>query len=127
MRPILNAYASGDERRIMDVRNSLAAELCLDDDDLSQRTRSGTASSYNNAVGWATTYLCRTGLLERRSRGVYAITARGRDVFAQNPDRVDFTVLRQFPEFTAFREQRSDRPRRARRAVLVRRATERPS
>jgi restriction endonuclease Mrr len=47
---------------------------------------------------------------------VYAITERGREVLAANPERVDLTVLSQFPELAEFRKGSSS-PRRARAAA----------
>jgi restriction system protein len=58
-------------------------------------------------VSWATTYLFRTGCLERPRRARYRITERGRQLLADNPQRVDLCVLRQFPEFDEFVGSRS--------------------
>jgi len=73
---------------------------------------SGLAKTFDNRVGWAATYLYRVGLLVRPRRSVYAITERGREVLAANPERVDLTVLSQFPELAEFR--RPSTPRRTR-------------
>ena len=50
------------------------------------------------------TNLYRVGLLERPAPAVYRITERGKDVLERYPDRVDLTVLAQFPEFAGFRK-----------------------
>ena len=39
------------------------------------------------------------GLIESPRRGHYKITARGLEVLRQEPDRIDNTFLRKFPEF----------------------------
>lgn len=44
------------------------------------------------------------GLLVRPRRSVYAITERGREVLAANPERIDLGVLSEFPEFAEFRK-----------------------
>jgi restriction system protein len=64
-----------------------------------------------NRVHWAITYMVQAGLLERPRRAVVACTARGRYVLRKHPERIDNTVLNQFPEFRAFKE-RSKSPRR---------------
>ena len=64
---------------------------------------SGRAKTFANRVGWATTYLYQTKLLERPKRSVYRITHRGHEVLAQNPTRVDLRVLAQFEELQEFR------------------------
>jgi restriction system protein len=113
MRPLLEEYAAGNERPIADVRAALAAKFSLTAEELAERLPSGLAKTFDNRVGWAATYLYRVGLLVRPRRSVYAITQRGREVLAENPDRVDLTVLSQFPEFAEFRKARGTRRTRA--------------
>jgi restriction system protein len=112
MRPLLDEYAVGGERPIAEVRAALASKFDLTPEELAERLPSGTAKTFDNRVGWAATYLYRVGLLIRPRRSVYAITERGREVLAANPDRIDLTVLSQFPEFAEFRKPST--PRRAR-------------
>jgi len=94
----------GEERRIATVREALAEEFGLDADELRERIPSGAAKTFDNRVGWATTYLYRVGLLQRPRRSVYRITDRGREVLRANTERIDLTVLSQYPEFAAFRK-----------------------
>lgn len=82
MRPLLEEYAVGGERRIADVRAVLARKLGLTEDELAKRLPSGLAGTFDNRVGWAATYLYRVGLLARPRRSVYMITDRGREVLA---------------------------------------------
>src|SRR5438552_6547071 len=104
MRPLLEEYAGGNERPIADVRGALAVQFGLTEEELAERLPSGLARTFDNRVGWAATYLYRVGLLARPRRSVYAITERGREVLAANPERVDLRVLSQFPEFADFRK-----------------------
>jgi restriction system protein len=113
MRPLLQQYAGGDEKQIADARAELASEFELSEEDLAERLPSGLARTFDNRVGWAATYLHRTGLLARPRRSVYLITDRGREVLAANPDRIDLSVLSQFPEFHEFRKARGRRKWRA--------------
>ena len=74
------------------------SEFSLTGEDLAEELPSGRAKTFYNRVGWATTHLYRTGLLTRPRRAVYAISERGLQVLATNPERVDLHVLAQFPE-----------------------------
>lgn len=112
MRPLLQEYATGDERRIADVRAVLATDFALTEEELAQRIPSGLAKVFDNRVGWAVTYLYRVGLLARPRRSVYAITGRGREVLAANPERVDLGVLGQFPELAQLRKPVGAREKR---------------
>ena len=119
MRPLLVAYASGDERPISDVRHELGELFNLTDEELAERLPSGLAKTFDNRVGWAVTHIYNTGLLTRPRRGVYQITQRGRDVLAAYPERVDFSVLSQYPEFAEFRTTSIGRRRQAAETPVV--------
>jgi len=103
MRPLLEAYSANDEGPISDVRRELATQFHLSDEELAERLPSGLARTFDNRVGWAATYLYRTGLLTRPRPAVYQTHQRGRDVLQANPERVDLSVLAHFPEFEEFR------------------------
>lgn len=103
MRPLLEEVSSQDERPIGEVRADLARRFDLTEEELAERLPSGLAKTFDNRVGWAATYLYRCGLLNRPRRSVYAVTDRGRRVLDEHPDRVDLSVLAQFPEFERFR------------------------
>lgn len=103
MRPLLAAYEDGQERPVAQARDQLAAEFALTEDERAEMLPSGKGRKWNNRVGWAATYLYRSGLLERPRRSVYRITERGRLVLQQNPQRVDNDVLGAFEEFREFR------------------------
>jgi restriction system protein len=115
MRPLLASLEDGSDHSIKQVREELAREFALSDEDLAEELPSGRAKTFANRVGWATTYLYRCGLLERPRRSVYRLTDRGRDVMLTNPARVDLKVLSQFPEFAEFRQTQgsvADLPKR---------------
>jgi restriction system protein len=54
---------------------------------------------------WAITYLAQARLLERTRRGFVRLTDRGRELLARAPERIDNSVLTQFPEFVAFKQR----------------------
>jgi restriction system protein len=119
MRPLLEEYSAGGERRIADVRTLLGTRFGLTEEDRAERLPSGLARTFDNRVGWAATYLYRVGLLARPQRSVYTITDRGREVLQANPERVDLSVLSQFPEFAEFRKASGTRRTRAETSVTA--------
>ena len=70
---------------------------------------SGKQTAFYNRVGWARTYLAKSGLLEMSRRSYYKITARGKEVLKSNPARIDMKYLEQFPEYVEFREREGTR------------------
>lgn len=85
------------------LREKVARQFSLSEEDLALLLPSGRDRTYRNRVGWAVTYLAKTGCVSRPRRGVGVITERGRQVLRENPQRVDLRVLQQFPEFDEFR------------------------
>jgi restriction system protein len=104
MRPLLELHSDGQEHEIGITRTALAERFELSEQDRSERIPSGRVTTLQNRVGWAATYLYRTGLLERPRRAHYRITPRGEEMLAAYPDRIDLSVLKQFEEFHEFRE-----------------------
>jgi restriction system protein len=107
MAPVLHALADGQEQPNSRLRETLAGQLDLTDEDLRATIPSGSPL-FASRVHWAVTYLYHAGLLSRPRRGVVQITQRGREVLAKHPDRVDLTVLNQFEEFVEFRSPSRD-------------------
>jgi restriction system protein len=103
MLPVLRAAAGGDISS-SELRERIAAELHLSADDLAEMLPSRRAPTFANRVAWATFFLQRAGLLGRVSRGVYRITDAGRQVLAEQPDRVDMRSLERFPAYVEWRQ-----------------------
>lgn len=108
MRPLLAVLADGENRSVEAIRSELATHFALSQADIEERIPSGRVTTFQNRVGWATTYLYRTGLIERRHRAVYRITDRGRAISHEHTDRVDLKVLSEFEEFHTFRQRKAD-------------------
>jgi restriction system protein len=111
MHPVLVLHEDGDEHLVSETRESIAALFGLSPEDREERLPSGRVTTLQNRVGWAITYLFRSGLLERPKRAWYRITERGRQVLAENPERIDLAVLGQFDDFREFvgiREEQGD-------------------
>ncbi|MGD8751253.1 MAG: restriction endonuclease [Anaerolineales bacterium] len=104
MLPLLELSSDGETHYIHDAVNRLAEEFGLSDEEQAKLLPSGQQPVFYNRVGWARTYLKKAGLLEDPKRGYFRITERGREVLAENPQRIDMKYLRQFPEYIEFRE-----------------------
>jgi restriction system protein len=117
MRPILAFLAEGQTVSVAQIREHIAALLGVTEEDQKVLLPSGTQPTFSNRVAWALTHMAHALLVDRPARGSYAITGRGRQVLAGNPDRVDLGVLSAFEEYRAFRSAK--RPRQDAGVVTV--------
>ena len=104
MLPLLKVAQDESEHSIGYARDNLADSFGLTEEEKSDLLPSGKQKIFDNRVGWARTYLKKAGLIEYTKRGVFKITARGKDVLKGNPTQIDIRFLEQFPEFIPFRE-----------------------
>lgn len=104
MLPLLEFASDGEEHMPRDAVKSLIDTFQLTPEEQAQLLPSGRVTVMQNRVAWANAYMKKAGLLEAVKRGVFRITARGKEVLTQNPARVDMKFLEQFPEFIAFRD-----------------------
>jgi restriction system protein len=111
MRPLLELHADGAEKTQEELRGALAEQFELTEEDLAQKLPSGTARTFVNRVAWASTHLKEAGLLIKPRRGVSRITEKGSAVLRDYRERVDMSVLEQFPEYVDFRTRSSGRRR----------------
>jgi len=103
MRPLLVALEDGAPRSLKVLRAAVAEALNVSEDDQAELLASGKQTRYSNRVAWSLTHMAKAGLVERPSRGEYAISPRGKQALADNPERVDMNVLFAFPEYQEFR------------------------
>lgn len=103
MLPILKLASDGLEHTSTEVSDMLAREFQMTEADLKELLPSGKQSKIANRIGWATTYLRKTKLLEGKGRGKFQITDRGRTLLKKNPPRIDLRLLEQYPELAMFR------------------------
>lgn len=102
MKPLLDAVKDGEVYKIKDVTAVLAQQLNLSPDDLSEMLPSGRQTVFKNRVGWAKTYLKKAGLLNSPARATIVITEAGKQVVADNPEKIDSKYLERFPSFVDF-------------------------
>jgi hypothetical protein len=77
MGPMVAMLGDRQEHSVTELRARLADHFSLTPEDLAAEIPSGRAKLFANRVGWATTHLYRSGVIERPKRSVYRITPRG--------------------------------------------------
>jgi len=108
MLPVLRLAAdTGNGVWTREAVQKIADDLGLTPDERAQLIPSGQETLFSNRVHWAKTYMTKAGLLEPVRRGCFCITERGRQLLATSPQRIDNTLLSQFPEFQDFMSSRS--------------------
>lgn len=112
MAPLLRQLLDGREHHVRELSANLAAERGLTAEELAQMVPSGKMTVWRSRVHWATQYLYQARAISRSKRGVFAITDRGRQLVAEQPDRVGNEHLEQFEEFRDFKNRsRTGAPR----------------
>lgn len=102
MKPLLVAVSDGETYKMKDVTALLAEQLDLSSADLAEMLPSGRQTVFKNRVAWAKTYLKKAGLLDSPARATIVITNAGKQVVADNPEKIDSKYLEQFPSFVDF-------------------------
>lgn len=106
MRPVLSAVEDGMPLALSELRERIAEQFQLTEDERKERLPSGNQTVINNRVGWARTYLNKAGLLTIPAKGMVQITVRGREALISGPARITVRWLKQFPEFADFHTAR---------------------
>ncbi len=99
----LRAVADGELHTAKEVRECLASDMRLSENDCSEMLPSGKQSTFHNRVAWARTYLDRAGLIETPSRGKYRITDDGRTALASG-EEINLKYLEKSEKFREFRK-----------------------
>ena len=63
MLPLLQLYDDGEEHSNPETVDTLAKTFDLSEEDMKQLLPSGKQTTFYNRVGWARTYLAKSGLL----------------------------------------------------------------
>jgi restriction system protein len=104
MLPVMRTLADGKVWRLRDITTNVSTLFGLGEAERGERLESGQQTVISNRVAWAKTYLEKAGLVECPSRGMVQITDRGRSVLARGVERIDNTLLNEFPTFAEFRK-----------------------
>jgi len=84
MLPILKRVSEGDIA-FRDLSARLAQEFSLSEEEKNRKLPSGNDGVFDNRTRWVIFHLKNKGLLATPQRGVYAVTAEGRRLLADNP------------------------------------------
>ncbi len=103
MLPFLRILGDGQVHSLSEIKERLAEEFGLTEEDRKELLPSGRQRTFDNRVGWARTYLKKALLLESPERAKYRITSRGREALLMEPETIDVNFLSQYPEFLEFK------------------------
>ena len=102
MLPLLKHLADKKERSSQETFEALSDVFGLSEQEKNEPLPSGNQPIFMNRIGWAKTYLKKTGFIESPKRGYYKITERGLSELKKNPKKIDNKYLSQFPGFADF-------------------------
>jgi len=108
MLPLLQLIADGKEYTLNEAVDSLARQFKLTDEERAELLPSGQTFLFGNRVGWARTYLKKSGLIDSQKRGHKVITKRGKDVLKEKPKEINVKFLKKFPEFLEFQSNKKE-------------------
>lgn len=109
MLPILQLASDQKEHKFREAVETLAEEFCLSKEDRNEFLPSGGQLVFHNRVGWARSYLKQAGLLESPKRGYFKITEQGLKLLAENPPKINVSVLERYSEFLEFRNRKKEK------------------
>ena len=108
MLPLLKTVSDGQEYRLNDVVEILAKQFNLTKEERAELLPSGQTFVFGSRVGWARTYLKKSGLLDAPKRGTIIITQRGKEVLKEKPAELNVKYLKRFPEFLEFQSTKKE-------------------
>jgi len=102
MLPLLKITGDKKEHTIQEVRDLLAKNFRLTEEERAELLSKSKQKRFNNKVGWARTYLKKAGLLEYTGVGSFIITEQGLKVLQEKPSKINVKYLKRFPELLEF-------------------------
>ena len=96
----LRQYGKGQALRLKDIRENIAQEFNLSEEDKQLRLSSGNYAHVNR-IRWALVSLSRAGLITRIEKGLYKISADGKSFLARHPSFTEKDLM-VFPDFHAW-------------------------
>ena len=105
MLPLMQIAGDGREHQLRDAIETLAIQYDLTELERNELLPSGSQTVLVNRVSWARSYLMHAGLLSNPRRGFFTITASGRELLQEGPERIDVNLLQRYPSFMEFRSR----------------------
>ena len=97
----LEALRDGEPHPMKEVKESVAKQMGMSEEDLAQMVPSGKQTTFSNRVNWARTYLNKAGLITTPVRATYQITQTGTDAL-ESGEVIDLKYLDRFDAFREF-------------------------
>ena len=101
MLPVLKLAANGETKAPV-VSETIADQFGLTDEEREELLPSGKQTVLLNRVHWAKTYMSKAGLIDSPKRGVFVASSAGKQLLAENPERIDVDLLKGYPAFIEF-------------------------
>jgi|CXWL01.1.fsa_nt_gi restriction system protein len=106
MRPVLEEVLQSQPTPIPPLFDTISNKFKLSDEERSQTLNSNsTIYIIGNRIQWAVSYLYKAGLLDRPSRGVYAVSELGKQALKTHTDKINIKTLEQYPKFFEWRNK----------------------
>ena len=103
MYPFLKQLEDRKEYKLQDLYVLLAKHFNLTEEDIAEKLPSGKQTLLENRIGWARTYLKKSGLIKVVRRAVFKITEEGLKVINDpNLKRIDRKFLTRYESFNEF-------------------------
>lgn len=109
MLPLLKCFAQG-RKNVSECLPDLVRLFELTPEETEEVLPSGRVTYLQNRAHWARIYLAKAGLLHSPRRNHHEITARGRDILARAPERIDNRYLEEFESFVDWRNSDAASP-----------------
>lgn len=107
MRPLLEHFADGENHPNRETLEAMARHFSVSDDERAKLLPSGKQPVFVNRIAWSKSHLKGAGAIRSHSRGVYAITDRGRNLRQQTSGPIRMADLKQFEDYRNFRRGKS--------------------
>ncbi len=108
MLPVLQYYGDKIEHTKQETIEAIAIQFKLTKEERNDILPSGSQLRFDNRLSWAITYLLKSDLLKRTSRGRYVITSRGSTVLNEKPEKISMKYLEKFPEYIKFKNYKKE-------------------
>ena len=112
----LRQYGNGQALRLKDIRENIAHEFNLSEEDKQLRLSSGNYAHVNR-IRWALVSLSRAGLITRIEKGLYKISADGKSFLASHPSFTEKDLMI-FPDFHAWVKNNRTLPKVEKASIL---------
>lgn len=99
MLPLLQSVKDGLEHTLKAIEPEVGRQFALSENEMRELLPSGGAPLFYNRLAWAKTHLKKAGLIAQSKRGVFYITAAGKDVLQNPPVRIDMAYLQRYPGY----------------------------